>query len=89
MNVMKDTKNNAFPLLQVGAMVEKGTWLYVYLDAVVDPYDDCVFIKQIARPKDVLDLCTKVSEKLKHHPRVYNMRPRIANGHVILELNCI
>lgn len=85
MNVMEDTKNNAFPLLQVGAMVEIGTWLYVYLDA----YDDCVFIKQISRPKDVLDLCTKVSEKLKHHPRVYNMRPRIANCHVILEVNCI
>ena len=85
MNVMKDTKNNSIPLIQIGSMVDKGTWVYIYLDA----HDDCVFIKQISRPQDVLILCTKVSEKLKHHPRVYNMRPRIANCRVILEVNCI
>lgn len=84
MNVLNNTQSNSIPLLQVLAMCEEGTTVYVYF-----LHFDTVFIKRIVRPRDVMAVCEKCAKLIKHHPCVINITTGNANGRDVLKVLCV
>lgn len=84
MNVLCNVGGNRVPLIQILTMCERETTVYVYFS-----HFDTVFIKRIVRPRDVLAVCEKCANLLKHHPCVTNIAVDNVNGKVVLKVRCV
>lgn len=68
MNVLGFERDNDLLLVQLLTMLETGTYVRIRLAAFTP-----VYVKRIATARDVLALCEKVTRKIGHHPRVYEI----------------